>query len=122
MKYGWPHKFYVDVPNRNPETLFVIGSQHGGGPAERPPAESGGLQWVAWPDLTTEQLMIAHRDGFDDDRPPRYVGFGTRPVHHAKFYTVHLAAAGDSTRSALEQGCGLRFEFTAGSVEWRSAQ
>lgn len=28
-KYGWPHKFYVDVANREPEALFVTGGNTG---------------------------------------------------------------------------------------------
>ena len=30
-KYGWPHKFYIDVPNPEPKKIFELGSLTEGG-------------------------------------------------------------------------------------------
>ena len=117
-KYGWPHKFYVDIPNRDPDALFVIGSQYGPPMAPRP----DGLDWVAWKDLSRAQRKIAKRDGYDREPPhPNYVGFSTRPSHHAKFYTAHLAdpAIGQDVKDVIQRVSGLRFTFADdGRVGW----
>lgn len=118
-KYGWPHKFYVDIPNRDPGALFVISSSYGTDGVEPGPAPAG---MVAWDTLTPEQLTIAERDGYlTRTRLPAYVGFGTRRVHHAKFYSVHLAdpALSAEVRDAIQAGSGLRFRFSGdGRVGW----
>lgn len=108
-KYGWPHKFYVDVPNRAPEAEFVLGASHTPGPG-----------YVARDDLTDDQLAVVRRDGFDRGDGWLYVHFGTRAAHHAKFYTVHLAdpdLSADS-KKAIERVAGLAFEFTGSQVRW----
>ena len=116
-KYGWPHKFYVDIPNRSPDALFVIGSQYGPSQAPRP----DGLEWVAWADLSRAQRKIAKRDGCDRDPHPNYVGFGTHASHHAKFYTKHLAdpAISQDVKDTIQRVSGLRFTFTDdGRIGW----
>lgn len=118
-KYGWPHKFYVDIPNRNPDELFAIGSTTGG-PVDRPI----GPGYIAWGDLTDEQRAIYVRDHHEitNDWPaPRGVMFGKRPFHHAKFYTIHLKDPDISqkVRGIIERKCGLSFEFKDGKVQWR---
>src|SRR5688572_27163775 len=65
QKYGWPHKFYVDVPNRQPFALFVV-SRTNAKPAEH----DWGSDWIATADLTSEQLAIITRDGWDPRREP----------------------------------------------------
>jgi len=130
-KYGWPHKFYVDIPNRTPEALFCVATQHDaregpyapGGERYRPPQErTPGYRWVAWADLTSEQLAIVQRDGMGTgDDHADFFGFGTRDSHFGKFYTIHLAdpAVGDETKAAIGRISGLRFTFTDdGNVNW----
>lgn len=119
-KYGWPHKFYVDIPNRAPEALFVISSIWG----DRAEAEPG---YVAVADLTDEQRVIAERDGSlttaPDGRGPRYLAFGTRPMHPGKFYSIHLSDADldPAVKQTIEQQSGLAFQFRDGQVAWRRA-
>lgn len=117
QKYGWPHKFYVDIPNRSPGALYVIGSQYGPPMTPRP----DGLEWVAWADLSRAQQKIAKRDGYDREPHPNYIGFGTRDSHFGKFYTIHLAdpAVRQDVKDAIQRVSGLRFTFTAdGKVGW----
>ncbi|MDE3075592.1 MAG: hypothetical protein KGJ86_09190 [Chloroflexota bacterium] len=117
QKYGWPHKFYVDIPNRDAAALFVIGSHYG--PAR--PESDAALNWVAWADLTRAQRKIAKRDGYDHVEHPNYVSFGTRPSHHAKFYTIHLAdpAISQDAKDTIQRVSRLRFTFTEdGRVGW----
>jgi len=119
-KYGWPHKFYVEIPNRNPEALFAVGSRSAKGTAVDEPMGNG---WVRVADLTAEQRSILQRDRMGSDYTT-HVLFGTRPHHHAKFYTVHLAdlAVSPQTKHAIEQRSGLHFEFRDGRVSWSPAQ
>jgi len=120
QKYGWPHKFYVDVTNQDPERLYVIGSSWG------PSVPTGyTVEWIAWDALTPDQLEVARRDGyFDRDRTPSFVYFGTRPKHHAKFYTIHLSdpELDEAVKHTIEQRSGLAFDFEDGRVRWRRAE
>lgn len=118
-KYGFPHKFYVDIPNRDPEALFAIGSTSGGIPRYGSLGD-GGLTWIGRADLTAEQRAIAERDGHDREPYPTFVGFGTRESHFGKFYTVHLAdpAVSSETKAVIERRSGLRFHFDGGRVSW----
>lgn len=126
-KYGWPHKFYVNIRNRNLDDLFVIGTMSGGDRKAPKPGYMG-LDWHAWVSLTPEQREICERSGHGrrDDLPdPGYVGFGTREVHHAKFYSVHLAdpTISTETREAIARHSGLRFEWLDdGRVAWKPYQ
>jgi hypothetical protein len=118
MKYGWPHKFYVDIPNRTPGEMYVIGATSGPGATETP-------GYIAWDDLTWRQRRIVKRDGWDpgkDDRWAKAFKFGTRSMHHAKFYTAHLAdpMLSPATKLKIEKVCGRTFEFNGhGHVMWR---
>ncbi len=109
QKYGWPHKFYVQVTNREPDGLFVLGSST---------HESDNYR--AWKDLTRAERKAVRRDGHGKDS---YYLLGQRPTHFAKFYTAHLAdgALSDETRAAIERGCGRVFTFEDGTVRWRAA-
>lgn len=121
-KYGWPHKFYVDIPNRDPGALFVVS---GRSDASEGPYAPGGEKWtppepglIAWDDLTPEQLAIAERDGW---KRIDYVCFGTRASHFGKFYTIHLAdpAIGQDVKDVIQRVSGLRFTFADdGRVGW----
>ena len=121
-KYGWPHKFYVNIPNRDPGALFVISTQSG--PAGRPaPLSTPTLTWVAWEDLSRAQKKIIARDGWSagKDDHAGYYGFGTRDSHSGKFYTVHLAdpAIGQDVKDAVQRVSGLRFTWLDdGRVRW----
>lgn len=113
QKYGWPHKFYVDIVNRNPDRLYCIGTQNGGdGPR--------GPGWVAVGDLTEEQRGIIDRDRMGGDRLVAAL-FSTRPKHHAKFYTIHLSdpAVDRAVIDEIERRSGRHFTFGAdGRVSW----
>jgi hypothetical protein len=116
-KYGWPHKFYVDIPNRDPDRLYCVGSAHGPGADTEP-------GYIPYADLTVTQREAVKLTGSRLDRRAGYM-FGTKNAHHAKFYTAHLADATipAKTRDRIERMCGLRFEFTDdGKVGWRSVQ
>lgn len=124
-KYGWPHKFYVHVPNQNPDALFVISSSSGGNQSK---PDGSGSGWVRVDDLTPEQEAVMAREGYGPGsryRPTGWVLFGTRAEHFGKVYTVHLAdpAISDETKAAAADMCGLRFEFTEGRrrIHWWGA-
>jgi hypothetical protein len=116
QKYGWPHKFYVDIANRDPEALFAIRSTWG---ATAKPFQGE----VLWDELTEEQRAIYDRDhGVSrDDQHPVSVGFGTRSRHHAKFYTIHLSdsALDPAVKRTIELRSGRQFGFADGRVTWR---
>lgn len=119
MKYGWPHKFYVPIPNRNPGALYVISASH----------DSHGGTYLPLETLTDEQRGIVERDGWlGRDYPWEYFQFGTRPDHFGKFYTIHLAdpEIPDEVCADIEQRSGLEFTFEidngeVGHVLWRDA-
>ena len=125
-KYGWPHKFYVDIVNRNAGALFVIS---GRSDATQGPYAPGGEKWtppepglIAWEDLTPEQLAIAERDGW---QRTDYVRFGTRASHFGKFYTVHLAdlRVSQDVKDTIQRTGGLRFTWLDdGRVSWQAWQ
>lgn len=117
QKYGWPHKFYVDIVNREPDALFALVSSWG---ATAKPSRGE----VPWDELTDEQRAIWDRDHptrQDDDRHPVSVGFHTRSHHHAKFYTIHLSdpAIDRSVIDEIERRSGRHFTFAPdGRVSW----
>lgn len=118
-KYGWPHKFYVDIPNRQPDAVFVVGSTWG---ATAKPSHGE----VPWEELTEEQRALydeGHRPG-PDDRHPVSVRFGPRPNHFGKFYTIHLSdpELNPAVKADIERRSGISFTFTAdGRVGWSPA-
>lgn len=116
QKYGWPHKFYVPVPNRDPERLYIVSSTNR---VEEPT----GPGWVAWGDLTPEQVAIANGSGYADDGrfdPPNWVMFGTHADHFGKFYTIHLRDSGldPAVKAAIEAHSGIAFTFEGNRVRW----
>lgn len=122
MKYGWPHKFYVDIPNRDPDQLFVISHVW---TDEPPTGHMFGGDWVATEDLTDAQRAVAERDGYlrplPDGRASSYFVFGTHEHHFGKFYTIHLSDAdlAPTVKADIEQRSGLAFTFTSDHVRWR---
>lgn len=110
-KYGWPHKFYVDVPNPDTSAQFCTGSTN------RRPFGDG---WVPTEELTPEQHDILLRDGWSAADPGKAYLFGPRASFHAKFYTVHLSdpTVDPAVKERIETLSGLRFTFEDGKVAW----
>lgn len=109
-KYGWPHKVYVHVPNREPDALFCVSRANWAQPAP----------YIAAEDLTDEQREIVLRDGWGAPDAGSWYHFTTRANHFGKFYTKHLAdpTLSDETQERIAQRIGLRFEFFDGKVRW----
>lgn len=113
MKYGWPHKFYIEIPNRDPGRLYVISSAN---------HASSGL--THYRDLAREQRRAVRRDGYLRGTTwggrDHYYGIGTRSTHFAKFYTVHLAdpKIPIEVKEAIFRIGGKRFVFDDGRVRW----
>lgn len=113
-KYGWPHKFYVDIPNRSPGQLFYIGSvSHWD---EKYRAQG----YIPTGELTDGQRAVLRETGAGDVDPGRGWLLGTRTSHFGKFYTAHLAdpAISDETKNAVQRRSGLRLTFIDGRVRW----
>lgn len=114
LKYGWPHKLYIDIPSRDPGKIFPIGLSN--------TQQSYGHPWKAIADLTNEECEILnenHRDLTD----VTYVLFSTRETLHTKFYSVHLLdpQLDASTKSAIEAACGVHFEtMDDDMIKWQS--
>lgn len=110
-KYGWPHKFYIHIPDRS-GLLDVVGSSNGD--------ESPGDNWKRVYDLTDTEREAC--DKYHLDTPDMWVLLKVRTVHFAKFYTQHLAdpAIGQDAKNAIHRIGGLTFEFlNDGRVSWR---
>lgn len=116
-KYGWPHKLYVDVPNRTPDRLYVISAS-----STLPDLNSD--QYIAWEDLSDEQRDVVTRDGWGGMlRIANFFQFGTHPTHSAKFYSVHLrdAALPAAAKRLIEHRSGVVFTFTDEGVRFEPA-
>jgi hypothetical protein len=114
MKYGFPHKFYIHIPNRDPDRLCVVsGRSRFDEAVDRPRG------YVPVGELTDEQRSICERERWSIE-PGHAVRFGTRPQHFGKFYTVHLAdpAISDDVKEQVMAGSGLRLIFMDGRVTW----
>lgn len=121
-KYGYPHKFYVEIVNRDPERLYVIGSTN-----HIP--EPGALGYKGWKlvaDLSGDDLAALDRDyppELSKYRPTGTVQLGPRPTHFGKFYTMHLAdpAVSQETKDEIARVSGLKFTFLDdGRIGWES--
>jgi len=71
-KYGWPHKFYIEIPNPNADELVEIGSESGGGINKDTPGA----------------VFDSYAGGY---KVPQ---MGRRSHINGKFYTDHLKDAG----------------------------
>lgn len=90
-KYGYPHKFYIDWPNPEPDKLFAISRLSKGA---TPETFGYSRDWYEW----------REEDG-------RWVGYGKRATLHAKFYTEHLIGwLNDLRAKRIEQATGIHFE------------
>ncbi|MCI3277637.1 hypothetical protein [Streptomyces cylindrosporus] len=110
-KYGYPHKFYVTLANRRPEQRFITGATTG------TPTGLVGTTWIRADEVPDD----VNTDGWRDLAGTyEWVSIGTRPTHHAKFYTVHLAdpALGHEARDRIQSVSGLRLRFEDGRVWW----
>lgn len=122
LKYGWPHKFYVEgLRPRDPEMLHCIGSSSHD--PDDGPFGRGGLQWYKVSECPPELIEAAKADGMrhSAERPDGWLGFGPRETLHAKFYTRHLAdpRLSDEVKEKITQACGLRFRFLPdGRIGW----
>lgn len=113
-KYGWPHKFYVEVPNQDPDRLYVISS-----------ASHVGSDLTHFSDLTREEKRAVRRDGYLRSGVGwggmnHYYGIGTRSHHFGKFYSVHLAdpQIPVEVKETIYRISGVRITFTDGKVRW----
>ena len=129
QKYGWPHKFYVNVINRDPSRLYVLGSSSGqsyrNDPDKQPAPvlKSDTHEWVRWSELTPAQLAIVAEDNGADYHAD-WIEFGYRPTHFGKLYTVHLGdpALPADVKDLIERRSGLAFTFYEdGRVGWHPA-
>jgi hypothetical protein len=109
-KYGWPHKFYVKIASRVPGRRYVVAATNR--------TEQPGPDWIRGDSVPDD---VADRGVFGADG---WVQLGTRPTHHPKFYTAHLAdpQVSDNVRADIELVCGLRFDWNGGRVSWRPAR
>jgi hypothetical protein len=116
MKYGWPHKFYAHIPNREPGRLFVVST------VNHPPRDG---EWITVADADPAVEEVLDREGYAKGSKyrPLFVQFGTREHHVGKFYTVHLAdpEISAATKTVIEQLMGLRLTFAGGRVMWERA-
>ena len=117
MKWGWPHKIYAHIPNREPGRLFVVST------ANHSPRDG---EWITVADAGPVVQEVLERDGYGKGSKyrPLFVQLGTREHHVGKFYTVHLADPEISavTKTMIERLMGLRFTFTGGVVTWERAE
>lgn len=116
-KYGWPHKFYVSIPDRNGELDWL-----GGSTSEMSDEELARYGWKRVKDLTSKEREVLERENLMGDY--KVVGIGTRDTHHAKFYTEHLhdPNLAPGVVDAIHQTSGLIFEWLPdGRVAWRPA-
>lgn len=124
MKYGWPHKVYIDVANPEPDRVYCVGSS----------TEADGDRYRAWKDLTDGEREAVRSSGslYPPERDPeqpddfgrvRGFYFGARPSLHAKFYTVHLLEP--TLDPSIADRCFARIGLVIergekpGSVRWR---
>lgn len=118
-KYGWPHKFYIDVLNRDPERPFCVGS------ASRGSSTAIDQGYIAWEDLTDAQRQTVIDSGMgrenDEYTMSRTYKFGPKRHHFGKFYTVHLKdpAISDAVKDQVQRMSGLRLIWLDdGRVRW----
>lgn len=114
MKYGWPHKFYVDIPNRDPDRRYIVSASD-----TRPTGLRADDGWIAWDQIPDD----VHAEGWGRGEW-KWALVGTRPQHGGKFYTAHLAdpRISDDVRERIHAVCGLRFTWNDGRVSWRRTQ
>lgn len=123
-KYSWPHKFYVEVPNRvNPEVEVAIGHDSRNVPGKPCPrccnADGTVKPEYAGPDGDRCGACYGRRE--EIKRTPI---MGTIETFHAKWYNVHLhddfdVEARVAVTEALEKHSGIQFEIVRENGEER---
>jgi hypothetical protein len=119
QKYGWPHKFYVDIADVKGELHWLGGWSGGLEPPTDEEVRARGYTPIAA--LTEAERTACEKSVLDLSRY-HGVQVGRRAWHHAKFYTAHLNddRIEDGTKIEIARLCGLRFEFEDGRVRWRA--
>lgn len=115
MKYGWPHKFYLDVPNRNPDRRVIVSTTNAAVPE--------GEGWVKVRPWHHWRLKREGWGGWPEHRG-HHLRFGTRPNHYGKFYTVHLCDdwVPQEIRDLVQERTGIKIEPAPdGRVKWSYA-
>lgn len=105
-KYGYPHKFYVDWPNPEPERLYPVSHLSEGATPEQfgytgdyGPGGERGLDW-------------REEDG-------RWIGYGKRLTLHTKFYSEHLVGwLNDERAERIKQMTGIHFSVRDGRLHY----
>lgn len=113
MKYGWPHKFYVDIPDKLGKLDWL-----GGSTGDMTDEELARYGWKRITDLTSDERAALGRYAEEY----AVVGVGVRERHHAKFYTEHLQDPdiADEIKDEIQRVSGLTFEWLDdGRVRWR---
>lgn len=114
-KYGYPHKFYVNLSNRDPERLFHVSTLYG----EKGEVEKG---YISSSDLSPRQVEAVKETGYEPEEG-KFYRFGTRTTHFAKFYTDHymdpdLSAA---TTEEIMRRSGIKFSLSPeGKLSWEA--
>jgi hypothetical protein len=119
-KYGWPHKFYVELPNpaagqlRGGTSTTVGGKCVVGRTLDEVKAEHP--QYADW-EWRFEENLYGNGPGY------RVVKFSPAPAQtHAKFYNEHLKDLEPATFAVvaelLKDKAGIRFELDAGRLRY----
>lgn len=127
MKYGWPHKFYVEGLKPAEGLLHCIGHYHGGtGPGGT--GVDPGARWVAAADLTREEKKIVRADGMGPGtRKEGFSGWymlGRRSSVFGKFYTEHLRdpAIGEDVKDKIMSASGIWIRWEGQGVAWAGSK
>lgn len=112
-KYGWPHKFYTAIPNRNQSTMFVVATATNN---DEPIGFT--YTWHHVDDMTPMMHEVLRRCNMHSPSV-KWVAFSHRDRHRVKFYTSHLTDdLTSATRERLQRMCGLKFTFVDNIVSW----
>lgn len=116
QKYGFPHKWYADIPNRTPAQRFAISACHGEEPYNLVHVSDKDA-WIRASEIPEDVNTEGWRDIENDYQ---WVLLGTRAYHNAKFYTRHYTdpIIPTEVKEDLMRRSGLRIDFTATEVRW----
>ena len=116
-KYGWPHKFYVKIPDRLGKLDYL-----GCSDVDLTDEQLTAYGWKRIEDLTPEELVVAqpHIDSWP--RPLKAIGIGVRTSHFGKFYTEHLRdpSINNTVKNEIHVTSGIAFDWPPeGPGIWR---
>lgn len=112
MKYGWPHKVYLDdVPNPHAGTLESRSSM-----SNPPQDQIDAGKWVQVPCGYSQSNGEPLYSWYAAPTPAGSKTYG-------KFYTTHLQDATPEDKAFIEQHLGVAFQFSEGgtAVQWSKA-